>query len=135
MQLTHVDGKDLWLLQRRLGRSGSNSTLQEGGHRGLLIRSDGDEEPMGLAVYDISENRLTVAALRARAFDTGVGRMLIDGLKAVARENRVPSIWLIAEEEAHLSSFLEECGFQPLGFYRADPMDHRSPRMGYWKLE
>lgn len=134
MRISHVDGKDLTLLERRLSRSGGYPFLPEDGRKGMLIQSVPDEEPLGLAIYDIAGDKLTVAALRARAFDQEVGRALAQGLKGIAAEKSVRSIWLIAEEEAKARGFLRDCGFQLMGFFRADPADPRAPKMGYWKL-
>lgn len=133
MRLSYLEGRDLRVLERRYFRS-DVSTLSDAVRKGMLVRPDEGEDAIDLAVYDVSDGQLTLEVLRARDNDLEIARLLLERLRSVAAENQARGIWLIGLENPEAAGFYTECGFRQLGFYRMNPADPASSRMGYWKL-
>ncbi|MGZ3651018.1 MAG: hypothetical protein ACXVB9_09625 [Bdellovibrionota bacterium] len=134
--LSHVDGEDLVLLERKIRRSSGLSHVPGSVRKGMTVQFKESQEPMGWAIYHFDDELMKVEALQANADDHGILQLLISGLKNAASEKQIQTIWLITRAcEAGRRKFLEECGFKLKVFCRADPDDERSPMLEYRKLD
>jgi N-acetylglutamate synthase-like GNAT family acetyltransferase len=102
--------------------------------KGMVVRPKKKEELIGCALYEITADQITVAALKTQRFNIEVGQMLADGLRSLAQESHIQSIWLISDGDTRTREFFAKCGFRPMAFFRLEPDDVKSPRMTYWKL-
>ncbi len=138
MRLSFVVNRDLKEIQREFFSFGrkvgiqDQSLLLKRGKKGLVVRSS--EEMVGAALYEVVEEQLIVTNLRLKIFNADVALALTNGLRFIASENKIWSIWLIAERESLVHKFLAEWGFKLMAFFSQNPDDPKSCKVEYWKL-
>jgi hypothetical protein len=108
--------------------------LPAGGSKihGLAVRSL-DDSLIGLSLYEVSENLLLISEFTSFPLSRPIGTLLVNGLRAVARQHSVDLIWFSDDQGTHTESFMVDCGFKLMAYY-GQRNEYRSGRTNLWCL-
>lgn len=128
--LAEIKKNLLPLCQKDLCRRFLREVSQTDKAEGLILRSN-ESDLLGAALVKSNSNHLFVPAIIYRhlnAYET-----LGNGLRKIAQEKRLGSIWLVSDRDQQSVGAFNMCGLQLMAFFNHGPEDD-SAEVQCWRI-